>query len=361
MNRSTDTMPLRESFPNTLYKAQQMEEPTITTRPNSSAFLLINSRDRYYQNGVRKQNTDTIPLNNFILNTGQQLSQGHFTRLAVTEVQFPYAIPNVNPYNHYLTVAYIDLSDSSTEIYTIQILDGFYNIVNLADVVENALNSDFPLPDGELWELTPNSVQQIFSNPIEALQQYYVLTTSDPARFAISIIPTPDKDKDPEGQGKNMDLRRMMGFVGKDYQGANFIVPTDTKFGNYNSLQYTSYIDIVSRKLTNYQGVRDNETSYFYNNVLHRVILDNTASTKLRPVIYDASGNASINSYGGNEMYWTGPFNVYQQIQVPKYINWSPGQYIYEVDLTLYDDEGNVLYVPNGAPDYLITLHLTEN
>jgi hypothetical protein len=355
-------------FPTTLYKPEVHEEKTVTTRPPASAFLLINSRDRYYLNtpngSVLQEDDGTIPLNNFVLNTGQQLSEGHFTRLAVTEVSMPWNIPNVNPYNNTLTLSTV------SGIYTATIPTGFYNIVQLGSAVQSTLNGQFPLGGGDSWKIEPNI--EVLANPSSYTafdnEQNFVFsnTCNATSPISFSIVPTPDVNKGAIGKGKNMDLRRMMGFVGIDQFGVPFTTFNEAFVGNYNSLQYTTYVDIRSRRLTNYQNVRDNESAFYYNNVIHRMIVDNNDSGKLRPLVWnstlDASGNpiTNPNQYTGNAMYWTGPFNMYSEVRVPKYIKWSPDVFVSEADFSLYDDAGNLLYMPPGHPDYLLTLHVTE-
>ncbi len=72
------------------------KEAATTERPPSSAILGIDSEDRFADYASKRANAATSTPYNFTIQKSESLMNGFFTRLAVTEVVFPWVIPNIH-------------------------------------------------------------------------------------------------------------------------------------------------------------------------------------------------------------------------------------------------------------------------
>ena len=57
------------------------------------------------------------------------------------------------------------------------------------------------------------------------------------------------------------------------------------------------------------------------------------------------------------------PVDMYRQIANPKYMMWNKNEMVSAVDIQLYDDTGELLYIPfqDWDANYLITMLLSES
>lgn len=316
-------------------------ERVETSRPPASAFLLIDSQDRVQVASSTDPSFDVIanpegalqPMNNFTIYKRQPFLTGYFHRLAVTEIRFEFASPNVNLRNNKLV---FDISGEPTLI-TVEIEEGFYTPTQLAAELEAQLLIDAP---AYTWNVS-------FANERFEIECDEVFIVSP------EIYPTVEQTL--------RSLFYMMNFssVNNGFDPNNYALIQQGMF--HPPMVYTRYVDICSRTLTNYQKVKDNSTRENQTPaVLARVYLSSEGNT-------NGTNNASYPGNAGiviNRIY-----------NVPKYSSWSPGQYIDQIDIQLRDDAGNLLYIEyNGVQteaglkgalennnQFQLTLHCSES
>ena len=299
------------------------QEPGRTIRQPSSALLLVDSADRR-QSSTLGDNTLTNlqAINNFTLQKRQTFLSGYFNRLAVSEIRFPFSTPNVNLRNNKIVVNSI----------TVDLDEAYYTPSELAQNLQIALNADIP---GNNFQVTYN----------EALGTFSITGTSN---FTVAPFVYPNSAQTLKG------LYYMMNF------GASPLSGTNTYQSNPGpNMQYTAYIDICSRALTQYQQVKDNSSRENQSpGLLCRLYLNNFTNENL------GDGGTSA------KLVWPGcrPQLIHRAFPQPKFASWSPGQFIDQIDIALYDDIGQPLYYndadPNGVyshNDFQLTFLASEN
>ena len=317
------------------------EHPGETERPQSSAFLLIDSQDRHQVSQlqapfsgvavIRLANT-TQPLNDFTIQKRQPFLSGYFTRIAVTEVRFEFNSPNVNVRNNKFQV----VGAAGGFGTTITLIESFYTPEELATEVDAELTAAFP---AQTWDV-------VYQN------NKFTITSND--NFTIAPFYYPTVEQTLSG------VFYMMGFN----TAINSTLATAHQGAFFPNMCYTRYIDICSRQLTQYQKVKDNSTRENPTPaVLCRLYLGNYCNEGV------GAGDSSARSI------WPGcaPAVIQRIYNVPKYSSWNPGAFVDQIDIQLRDDAGNLLYIPgndvaselqnarNTPQNFQLTLHVTES
>jgi len=349
------------------------EESAVTTRPSHSAYLYIDSEDRYILN---KQITNDIIQqtnpNDILINTQKTLGMGKIKRLALTELYFPWTTPNViDGINNKFFIS----DDSDGEIYYTFVEEGFYTPEQLASILTNNLNEflfrlsdDTPSDFGQPWKVeyinrkpsqqyniksdstSTTDILNITNNPINTpnivnmINQPLTITTTDifPTNYLknyVFSITTGDPDveftilSNTSDINTSFSLANIMGLSGLPQyvdlpQGY-------TAFGGLPTMRYTRYVDICSRTLTKFQNLPDAQTQSNYDSILYRLYIEDP----------------------------TQPNVIIKEITNPKYILWNENEMITSIDIQLRDDKGNLLPIPseNWDNNYLLTLQMSES
>jgi hypothetical protein len=319
------------------------EHPAETSRQPASAYLFIDSQDRFQISSlgpsadintvlVALQTGNARPaLNNFIIQKRQPFLSGYFTRLAVTECRFEYNSPNVNPRNNKIV-----FYDSAAVEHVITVPEGFYTPDELAAELDTLLTAAIP---GQTWQVDYTKDCQF---EIESDENFQISPGDNWATVDQML----------------RSLFFMMNFnLADNYNPA--LVQTGSPFP---SMTYTRYIDICSRQLTQYQKVKDNSTrENQVPGVLCRLYLGNYTTEGL------GDGGTTAN------LYFPGcrPCVLSRIFNVPKYASWNPGAFIDQIDIELRDDIGNLLYIGGelvegqnaiyNNNEFQLTLHASES
>lgn len=301
--------------------------------PLSSALFTIDSRD-----GVRSDPAtgyQIIAQNPYDVNIykNQQLFSGAVERIALTEINMPWNIPNVNDYNN---VLYLRKNSGETDDIVVPV--GFYTPTALATAVQNLLNYGNvnipdPAPDpapGKLgfntWSCTWSADTNQFT-----LSAYPTVEPIPPGLVGFYILPKLGQDKGvSNGFQRSSTLAEMMGF-----NSTSSTVFARSITGSWATMLYTTYVDIVSSVLCKHQDVRDTSTSYFTgNNILARIYIS--------PDRYYSVSDTTI--------IGVKPFQLHYEFPVPKEIQWEPTEFLPSCNIKLQDDKGNALYyLPTSA------------
>lgn len=274
--------------------------------PLSSALFTIDSRD-----GIRTANGFVVaPQNAYDINIqkSQQLFSGAVQRLALTEINMPWNIPNVNPYNN---VLFIEKQDGTE--YSITIPVNFYSPTELASMVEVQLNDDAILGLTSWtcsWDADLNKFE-IQSNDFTVGLRWRINPKLGLAKGSF------------DGTQRSSTVAEMMGF---DTTGPQYYFSV---VGSHPTMLYTAYVDVVSSILCKHQDVRDTSTNYFTGaNILARIYI--------APDRYYSITDTNI--------IGTRPFQLHYEFPVPKEIQWSPDEFLPSCNIRLQDDKGNLLY-----------------
>lgn len=302
----------------------------------ANAHLVLNSRDRTLS-GSRGV------YNNFVLaNPGQNLVQGQMKDVALSEVLFPYDLPNVMP--GYNVFELYTTAPAPPLVWTITVPVGFYTPAELVSEINDlidALALIAGLSAGDYPVLAYSASSNIFSfdgvtNPTYA--QNWVLASPYTFSANYSGVVTPDLGK---------DILSIMGFS-KEQTGQ---VGTAGSVSGSAPMMFTQYIDICSPTLCQYQFLRDGSTTSFPRRVdlICRLYIENETSM---PQSYDGEGNAV--PVGSR------PFVIHRQFKNQRVMRNTATNAINDVDIQLYDDCGQPLTTAWAPRDFQITFHVYE-
>jgi len=318
--------------------ADEVEDRAITIRPSATAVFAVDSADRYANiNAIRGGTSVTqIPLSSpyqFSISRNQSLLNGFFRRIALTEVVFPYYIPNVNLRTQDL------FYDSSVSGANRQITIGqaFYTPSQLAAAVQAAL-----IADGA------TGVTVVY------LDGKFVVDAG--AGNTIAFEPGVDAPTLPSIN--NFQLFDMMGFSSINS------TPARTQTSRVTRARYTEYLDIVCSQLTYNQDLKDSSTDPTFRDVMARVYLE---CENDQPIGIFTTLAASSETTAPNSVPGTYPVTLYRQFKNPKQIAWDPSQPIGNLVFEVYDSHGELLANLTSVgtqyqfPDWRMTLLISEN
>jgi hypothetical protein len=343
------------------YSTDAQAVKTVVARPTSTVYLTLNSKDRF-QTSSTAQSSDQ-PWNKFRLQRPQNLLNAFATRIGVSEIRFPFYIPNVNASNNKIWItAYNTLGTGS--LYQITVNPGFYSGVSLATALTSIIqgastygsyvvlagaNAPFSLTSYPFF-LFGTTSQMIYDPTLNNLLGS-ILYAYNPATANPAVGATPPTE---EEYNNNPSLCSLMGFA---YQQVCVSAPSLNIIpfaGRITTMTYTDYIDIVSDKLSQYAKARDGSSdSTFNRSLICRLYLSDEA---------------------GAGLDLTQPFTIYRQFKNPKMVEWNKEASIDWIDISLYDEYGELLplpadvTLPNGTPisggsypDFQLTLLCTQD
>lgn len=303
---------------------EAVEHPGTPIRPPATAVLTVDTADRlkFDASGYAIQPS---AVNNLYINTQQTVVQGYFTRLALTELNMNWNIPNVNARNNTITLELYDGVGGST-IITCSVDEMFYDCDDLASAVQDSIQTAVAT--------LPAPYPARYGN----IECEYSVGTASFLIKNVGVLPVAEFLIVPRNRGASDDLCNMMGF-GAIPAGT---APQPRWYGGFASMQYTPYFDIVSRQLTKKQNVNDNSTSTNTGrNLLARIYVSEEGITTvpiLAPVL--------VSPYTAlvPTMLGCRPFTIHREFTTPKQIYWDTKEFINVIDLTLIDYKGNILY-----------------
>jgi hypothetical protein len=304
---------MANSFPS---YAERPDKGTTIQNP-SVALLCIDSYDTFQSPndlGSFQVRSDLTPYNSLIYKK-QALIAGKVSRIALTEVNFNWAIPTVTEYNNKFSLKQ-SLFDPLPldQIITFDIATGWYNFTTMAAAIQAGLNAN------------KGALTGTFTVTVDPVTFFFTITYTfgaGEAGYTPLIIDT--------------ELSTMLGFEGKILWSAPASI-TSSLTGNFPRLTYTPYIDIVSQRLTKNQHVYDNSSS---------------ATAPIRSILTRIYLNHNGIDVRPDEDFVIGarPFTIKEQYNFPKQISWEPTENIDSVDLLVLDWKGRTLYNSPATSD----------
>jgi hypothetical protein len=296
-----------------------------TSRSPSYAILAIDSEDRfrnYDENAEAGSATRNGSPYNFTITKAESIMNGFFTRLAVTEVCFPWMIGNIIPSTTQiigefqngagpLTQFDIDISDNIGFLRPSQIAALIQTRVRAAD----ASLSAFTMTYGTIPGATAS-----FPN--------FAYATNNPS-VTVSFFPLAYNTIEFPYNNTEVQLFNLLGF---DY---NNTLPATSAVSRVTYCQSVRYIDIVSSQLSYNQALKDTMTQTVVRDSLCRLYLGDgpyTGTSTLSP------SDSAFCPPG------CAPFVIYRQFTNPKFIRWQPNQPVQgTLTFQVYDDNGELL------------------
>jgi len=319
----------------------------ITQRPTSTSLLTIDSEDRYSDYATKRAApAGTYALNaspyDFRITKGQALMNGFMTRLAVTEVVFPWVTPNINPKTNKIAWQYQIGAGPVVNPPPITLTPGFYKPSQIAALVQAAVN--------------------LVAGPDLGFVMTYGATLGLPefsyacAGGTIAFLPMPYGSAAYPYPPLTKQLFDILGFYTSVGATLGNDVLRNEGDGLYTFCQAIRYIDIVSPQLVANQGLADATSQTVGRDALCRLYLGDAGTTPL-----DAS-DPDFCPPGCR------PTTIYRQFSTPKYVQWNAQMPVgSSIQFLVYDDTGDLL--SNTGPfqagavysDWSMTLLVTEN
>lgn len=349
------------------YSTDAQAVETKVVRNPATQYLVLNSKDRNQTSSTGQYVRQAW--NNFRLQRPQNIMQTYATRMLVSEINFPYYIPNVNPLNNKIWLR------SGGVVYEIFIGTGFLTGTELAFIITTLMATGVSSSAGSIFPgaVAGNTITLGFN----ASTSVFTWISGDPIQLYFTDPGTalqPLSQVPYESQYySTASLAQLMGFEFATVSGV-VGVPGVGSFlsSNPTTLQYTKYIDIVSDKLHQHTTNRDgNSDNFFARNLLCRLYISDESSNIVQS--FFVSGDALTTTSTPVQFIpgVNGSFIIHRQFKNPKSVMWNKEASVDWLDIALYDEYGNLLPLPTGVstvptptlsyPDFQITLLASEN
>lgn len=321
------------------------KDTAITQRPPSSALLCIDAADRFKTVAESRldDSAGSEPYNasayDFTINKRESIMNGFFTRVGVSEVVFPWIIPNVNGTNNSITFTY---SVGGVAAASVRTLDtGFYTPAALAARLQAIIRAIDP-PNLGAFTMT-YGVQTLGVSATVNRPIFEFKTNAAGVDVAFSPISPAEPQR-----------KQLFDLLGFSLVNQTLI---DEGFGTDTFCQATRYVDIVCSAITNNQALKDTMTQVIARDALCRVYVGDSAG--VQSTIQPSS--ATFCPPG------CAPTTIYKNFSVPKYIQWLPNQPVPgSLRFEVFDDAGfNLgLMAQDGVgvgQDWSMTMLVSEN
>ena len=362
------------------YSTDAQAVATQVARNPSTQYLVLNSRDRNQTSSTGQYVRQAW--NNFRLQRPQNIMQTYATRMLVSEINFPFFVPNVNFENNQFFIQTLSTTGSET-MFEVNVNIGYYGTnvssagnLNLATVITKILDGTdlgvngfyIPILGGTGLIAAPPvvSINTDSSFRWDAQGAAFALFSAQPN----SLLPVANLPS----EATYYTTASLLQLMGMDYfqVSGQIIDVVGGIIGNPTTLQYTQYIDIVSDKLHQYSTNRDGNTDNFFSrNLLCRLYISDEASNIVEGISSVGGTSTPVQFLPGV----TAPFIIHRQFKNPKAVMWNKEASVDWLDISVYDQFGNLLPLPatsfggegyltiaNPAyPDFQITLLASEN
>jgi len=322
------------------------EVGSTISRPASTAILAIDAEDRYtnYEQARQVVPAAQVARRNpyaFTIARSQSSLNGFMTRLAISEIVFPWCIPNINPKTNKIIVKIG--GGVPPNQFDIVVPFGFYTPSQLASTLQALIR----LQDPTLAAFTMTYGAEGRPSFIYNSNNLAAAVAFDPLSYNSAAYPFPNTTK---------QLFDLLGFnsLNRDVP----LVGGGTSGGGNTFCQAIRYVDLVCTQLTDQASLRDTTTQPISRDMLARIYLNGHTGEQCT-VVASSSTFCPIGC---------APFTVYKNYALPKQIEWSPEQPVPGVlQFEVFDDAGAPLIesepepiLDTNPPSFSMTLLITE-
>jgi hypothetical protein len=236
------------------YATDAQAVSTQIARTPATQYLVLNSKDRNQTSGTGVYSRQ--PWNRFRLQRPQNIMNTFATRMLVSEINFPFYVPNVNFENNQFFIQTLSTSGVET-MFEVNLNIGYYGAnvsaaggnLNLATVITNILDGTdlgvngfyIPVLGGTGLIAFPPTVAVNVDNSfrwVATAAQPFALFFSQPG----SLLPITNFPS----ESTYYNTASLLQMMGMDYFQVSGQVIAVGAVGNPTTLQYTQYVDIVS-------------------------------------------------------------------------------------------------------------------
>ncbi len=335
------------------------EKPADVTimRQPASGYLVLNSRDRYVNASPSQTEATYQPWNDFVLQKAQSIIPTFAKRIGVSEVRFPWLIPNINARNSRFL---IQLNLGGAPTLDIRLDEGFYTPGQLVTALNDAIAAQgiiLGIAAGDLPVVVYSAGRFIISAGVNGTT-FALYAVSRPAGPLGNPYASVITNSLAYNNAANLLLTLGIPF---EYLSTVQAAPVLRAVvgGDYSLGLYTEYVDIISEKLMRFTDARDGGSG------------DKTkTSVVCRLYLADEVSLPKTDASGSPVFPGQIPVVIHRQFASPKMVQWSPQSFVGDLDLQVYDMFGELVYQPTSAinpsrlvpyPDYQITMLASEN
>jgi len=276
--------------------------------------------------------------NNFTIQSPGALIYGYINKIIVSQIQLSYNIPTVNEGLN--DRFYIGTLFGAIERFVIP--HGFYYADQLAAAMKILILAN-PILASYLIDVVFSPRDGfIFTSKSVPPKDFYF---ASPALLRTSIQgPNALNQRDIDNVLKTYRLLGMTN-LNNEILGQN----TEQKSTNYPNFLYTPYIDFYSDVLTNYQLIKDTNTS-----------IEKPKGLVARVYV---SGAGNVQVTGSTSALGTAPFVMTSDLNSPKVIRWNPDVAVPSIDFRLLDCYGDLIPGPpqGHSTEFEMTLLCVES
>jgi hypothetical protein len=330
----------------------------------ANAILAISSTDRYitnlggnanqpFSNTLEAQYDNVGPYSNdFSIIAPNALMNGYIDAIKISQIQLQYNLPTIVPNGNDLMIVGYETSPQSG-VYAYQQIDlpyGFYTPSEIAALLETELNTYIPSLQPWVVNFTSSIGADwgfsVVSDNEDELQFYFPRPTELRDNLTITEVAIANYLKTCRLFGFNTN-NGDPSYIGQvSWTAPEFL--------------YTPYIDIYSDALTNYQKLKDTDSSTSRRKgLIARIYLSGVGNPQI-------TSNAFVNQDGlivvPSTALGCNPFVLTYDLNTPKIINWSPDTAVNSLDFQMRDCYGDLLfnYNPSTSPGQAADVFNTE-
>jgi hypothetical protein len=327
----------------------------ITVRMPANGYVLLNSRDRY----LTSQPNQTEPIlqswNNFTLQRAQAMIPSYAKRLQVSEIRFPWYIPNITARNDTISII-VNAGVPGVLTIPVAVFPGFYTPVSFLTAFNQAIQAQY-VANGLLATQAPElawdaQLQSFYFEDVSGTTlPFGIAAPGSAGGFSAGNM------SQTVGYFNNPSLALTMGvpygYLSTDSSAVKYLnSPGISTYLGATMFLYTEYVDIASDQLMRFTDARDGGSN-------------NLTSTSLLTRLYlaDEISVSTADPIGSS------PFLIHRQFKNPKTIKWEPRSFLNYLDIKIYDQYGELvalngvsgLPTPTAYPDFQITLLASED
>jgi hypothetical protein len=311
---STLPVPIQQTF-DTVTISQNTTTTQAVAQGVRQAYS-VNNENQPVTNILAASYNDSSPFcYDFTIQSPSALIYGYINKIIISQIQLQYNIPTVvKGRNDELVIA-----TAGPTLTGITIPYGFYYADELAAALQTLITAN--------PTLAPLNMTVTF-----VPRQGFVFQ---------STAGTPFYFPDPTGVVGAEPLYKVYRLLGMTI--ANAVPAVNQTSFQYPNLLYTPYIDIYSKILTNYQNIKDtNSSPEKPSGLVSRIYL---------------SGTGNIQATGSLSALGTASFVMTSDLNTPKVIQWSPDVAVPSIDFQLKDQYGD--FIPGAEDGYSTEFQMT--
>jgi hypothetical protein len=257
--------------------------------------------------------------NNFTIQSPGALIYGYITKLIVSQIQIQYNIPTISLNRNDTFI----IATPGPAYNVITIPYGFYTPSELASVAQSLMAAN-PI-------VGPLNITVAFS-----VKDGFTFTS-----VSTTVFYFPDPSAVPNISEIVSNVYRTYRVFGMT--AANGVPSVIQNSFEYPNFLYTPYIDIYSDILTNYQDIKDtNTTTSKFKGMIARVYL---------------SGTGNLQTTHTDKALGTEPFVMTVDLNTPKVIQWTPDIAVPSIDIQLFDQYSQL--IPGPAEGFSTEFQMT--